>query len=100
VGPTLSQFSVSGFLAQPTLTLVSSATGVQLASNTVWGSSSNSAAIANSFLPAGAFAFPAGSADSAILITLGPGAYTAEVSGVNNTTGIALIEAYEVPSGQ
>jgi len=31
------------------------------------------------------------------VITLLPGAYTARVSGVNNTRGIALVEIYEVP---
>ena len=36
-------------------------------------------------------------ADSAILIVLPPGSYTAEVSGVGATTGIALVEVYEVP---
>jgi hypothetical protein len=44
----------------------------------------------------GAFAIPAGSADSAMVVTLPPGNYTAEVSGLNNTTGIALVEIYEL----
>jgi hypothetical protein len=38
-----------------------------------------------------------GSADSAILIVLPPGNYTAEVSGVGGTTGTALVEVYEIP---
>jgi len=37
------------------------------------------------------------SADSAILVTLPPGAYTAEVSGASGDTGVALVEVYEVP---
>jgi hypothetical protein len=45
----------------------------------------------------GAFAFATGSADSAILVDLPPGTYTAEVSGAANATGDALIEVYEVP---
>ena len=34
--------------------------------------------------------------DSALLVTLGPGAYTAEVTGVLGDTGVALVEIYEV----
>jgi hypothetical protein len=46
---------------------------------------------------AGAFALTAGSADSAMVITLPPGAYTAEVSGADGGTGVALVEIYELP---
>jgi hypothetical protein len=35
--------------------------------------------------------------DSAILITLPPGSYTAQVSGKNGDSGLALVEIYEVP---
>ena len=46
----------------------------------------------------GAFAWNNSSSnDSAILATLPPGAYTAQVSGASNDTGIALVEVYEVP---
>ena len=34
--------------------------------------------------------------DTALLVTLTPGIYTAVVSGVNGTTGVALMEIYEV----
>ena len=44
----------------------------------------------------GAFALAQGSADSALLLTLQPGSYTAEVAGVGGTTGIALVEVYQV----
>ena len=44
-----------------------------------------------------AFGLPSASRDAALLATLQPGSYTAQVSGVNNTTGIVLIEIYEVP---
>jgi hypothetical protein len=32
-----------------------------------------------------------------MIVNLAPGAYTAQVTGVNNTTGIALVEIYELP---
>ena len=45
----------------------------------------------------GAFALPDGSKDCALLLYLAPGSYTAQISGVANTTGVALVEVYEVP---
>lgn len=99
VGPALSQFSVAGALAQPSLTVFNSA-GTQLASNAGWGTNANAQQVSASFGATGAFALPSGSADSALLLTLAPGSYTAEVSGLNSTTGNALIEVYEVPSTQ
>jgi len=45
----------------------------------------------------GAFALGAGSRDAAVLVTLAPGAYTAQVAGAGTTTGVALVEIYEVP---
>jgi hypothetical protein len=46
----------------------------------------------------GAFSWGSSStADSALLVTLPPGAYSAEISGVAGDTGIALVEIYEVP---
>lgn len=45
----------------------------------------------------GAFALTPGAKDAAMLITLEPGAYTAQVSGVGAAAGAALVEVYEVP---
>ena len=45
----------------------------------------------------GAFALTPGSRDAALLISLPPGAYTAQLSGTNGGTGMGLIEVYEVP---
>ena len=48
------------------------------------------------FTAVGAFAFAnTTSLDSALLVTLPPGAYTAQVNGVNNTTAVALVEVHE-----
>lgn len=96
VGPTLSNFSVSGVLAQPILTVFDSS-GNTVATNTGWSTNANAAAIAAEAATIGAFALPEGSADCALLLTLAPGAYTAQVSGVGGTTGIALVEAYQAP---
>jgi hypothetical protein len=97
-GPSLAAFSVSGTLPDPTLTLFSGQTSI--ASNTNWNTSANAAAIASTASAVGAFAWTAGSADSAILATLQPGSYTAQVSGASGDSGVALVEVYDCdPSG-
>ncbi len=95
-GPALTQFGVAGALARPTLTLFS-AIGAVLATNTAWITSADSAALADAATQVGAFAFGATSADSALLVNLAPGAYTAQVTGATGTTGITLLEVYELP---
>ena len=97
VGPGLTAFSVAGVLAQPVLTVLDTS-GTVIASNTGWGTGANPAQIATTASQVGAFALTAGSADSALMITLPAGAYTVHVSGVNNGTGVALAEVYEVAS--
>jgi hypothetical protein len=96
VGPTLSTFNVSGVLAKPTLTVVD-ASGNTVATNTGWGTNANAATIVTESAAVGAFALPTGSADCALLLTLAPGSYTAIVSGVGGTSGVALVEAYQAP---
>lgn len=93
IGPGLTQFGVTGVLANPTLALYRGSTKV--AENDDWG---GAGALVAAFQDVGAFA-PAStsSRDSALLVTLTPGSYTAQVSGVNNTSGVALIEIYELP---
>ena len=66
-----------------------------LATNAGWA---NSAAIATAATEAGAFALATGSRDAALLVTLKPGSYTAQVKAAQVTSsGVALIEIYEVP---
>ena len=46
----------------------------------------------------GAFPFTTdASKDAAMLVTLEPGIYSVHVSGAGGTTGVALVEIYEVP---
>ncbi len=96
-GPSLAQFNVSGVLAQPSLSVFDN-NGNVIVSNTSWGTSPNPALIATTAASAGAFAFTAGSADCALIVSLPAGAYTVQLSGVNNSTGVALAEIYEVSS--
>jgi hypothetical protein len=87
---------VAGVLAQPTLKLFDAA-GVKLAENIGWGTAPNSDAVLAATTSVGLQPFAPGSADCAILTTLSPGGYTAQIAGLNGTTGVALIEVYEVP---
>jgi sugar lactone lactonase YvrE len=94
-GPALVPFGLTGTLPDPELAVFGSAPGsAALATNTGWGASPQ-IEIAAAWV--GAFSWgSSATADSAILITLPPGAYTAEVSGASGDTGIALVEVYEV----
>ena len=65
--------------------------------NSGWSASPDAAAIATAAVRVGAFAFAVGSQDAALLVTLAPGAYTAQVTGVGGTTGLAILEIYELP---
>jgi CSLREA domain-containing protein len=89
LGPTLAPFNVPGVLANPILELHDS-TGALITTNDDWGSAPNAAAIS-----ASGYA-PPNSHESAILTGLTPGNYTAIVKGANNTTGVALVEGYDL----
>jgi hypothetical protein len=94
VGPALADFGVAGALSDPSLTIVNSA-GQTVAQNDNWENGANSGAIVANSTRLGAFQFKAGSRDSALLVTLPPGSYSAVVSGVNDATGVALVEVYD-----
>lgn len=95
VGPTLAAFGVDGVLADPRLELFHSGATAPDVTNDNWGGGD---ALGAAFAARGAFPLQAAdSRDAALLVTLQPGAYSARVSGVANTTGEALVEIYEVP---
>ncbi len=92
IGPALAAYGVTDTLADPGLEIVDSATGQTIASNDNW-----EPARATDFTAAGAFALPAGSKDAALRLDLPPGRYTALLRGKDSTTGVGLIEIYELP---
>jgi sugar lactone lactonase YvrE len=105
-GPSLVGFGLSGVLANPVLTL-SDSTGATIATNNGWsnaptaGGGLTSAITVQPLTSAittkvGAFALAAGSNDAALVVTLPPGSYTAQVSGGGGATGVALVEVYEL----
>ena len=83
------QVELSAHWPNPTMELHSS-TGALIASNDNWQQSTQVAEIRSTSLP------PGEPLESAIVATLAPGSYTAIVRGVNSTTGIAMIEGYEL----
>jgi len=86
VGPNLANYGVTGVLANPKLDLYSGQTVI--ASNDDWQNATNAAAIQATGLA------PVSLLESAILITLQPGAYTAIVSGVDGGTGVGIVEVF------
>jgi hypothetical protein len=93
-GPALRQFAIDDYLADPQLEVTTLA-GASLATSDNWNS--NDVALTTASQSAGAFPFTPGSKDAALMIELPPGLYTVIVRGANNTTGIALVETYELP---
>jgi len=88
LGPSLTQFQVPNALSDPTLEL-HDGNGAIIASNDNWKDTQQSAIQATGLAPSD-------DRESAILTILTKGSYTAILRGKNNTTGIALIEAYKI----
>ena len=88
IGPSLTPFGVTGALSDPVLELHDK-DGNLIVSNDDWKDTQEQAIMLTGIAPTN-------DAESAILATLAPGAYTAIVSGKDNTTGVALVEAYQV----
>ncbi len=97
IGPALESFGVSGALADPTLEL-HDGSGALIGQNNNWQTTQDGTAIGEQQVAEiQATGIPPGSsAESAIVATLEPGAYTAVVAGANDTTGIGLVEVYDL----
>lgn len=89
LGPSL---PIADRLEDPRLELFDSG-GQSVASNNNWRDALNEQEIIDSTIP------PSNDAEAAILGQLDPGAYTAVVSGVNDGTGVGLVEAYDLSTG-
>ncbi|MGI8957393.1 MAG: beta strand repeat-containing protein [Chthoniobacterales bacterium] len=88
IGPSLTGFGINGALQNPTLEL-HDVFGAILATNDDWKDSQQPEIAATGLQPSNDL-------ESAILATLPPGAYTAIVRGVNDTTGVGLVEVYDL----
>jgi hypothetical protein len=87
LGPSLTSYGVSGVLSDPTLTIYDSS-GTAIVSNDNWQQNVNSIDIQKNGLA------PSNPLESALVLHLPAGAYTAIVSGANGGTGIGLVEVY------
>lgn len=94
VGPGLAAQGVGGVNADPYLSLFQGST--RIATNDDWSRSNQADLLPAIFTKVGAFQLQTGSHDSALLLTLPPGVYSAELSGRNGETGVGLLEIYEV----
>ncbi|HEX2100369.1 MAG TPA: hypothetical protein VHF69_06890 [Candidatus Synoicihabitans sp.] len=96
VGPVLARdpYNIPGTLADPRLELHGSQ-GL-LESNDNWGDRPDAATLPQVMVQAGAFPLTAGSKDAVLLASLSEGLYSVVISGVGNTTGVALAEVYEL----
>jgi hypothetical protein len=89
LGPSLASYGVSGVLSDPTLTIYD-ANGSVIASNDNWQDNINAIDIQKNGLA------PPNALESALVLHLPAGAYTAIVRGANGGTGVGLAEVYEL----
>jgi hypothetical protein len=91
IGPSLTHFGVPGVLADPVMELHGSGAFVTV-TNDNWRDTQEDEIQATGIPPTETL-------ESAIVATLDPGAYTAIVKGKDNTSGVGLIEIYDLNSG-
>ena len=89
LGPSLTDFGVTGALADPTLELHDE-NGALIQDNDNWKDTQQAEIEATGLQPTNDL-------ESAIFQTLAPGAYTAIVAGKDDTTGVGLVEVYRLP---
>ena len=105
IGPELANFGISNALADPVLTVIQTSEGepprvdldppLELMVNDNWEDSQGQLV---SDIWGGSPNLAGGSLSSAAVLTLDPGGYTARVQGKNGTTGVAIVEVYDIES--
>lgn len=100
IGPSLTASGVEGALQDPALDLYDSG-GSIIASNDNWQNTQVGGAIVTHQATEifGSTVPPSANAEAAIVVELNPGAYTAVVRGAGSSTGVALVEVYDLSSG-
>jgi hypothetical protein len=88
MGPSLQNAGIANALQDPTLELID-ANGATVTFNDDWQQAPNTSEFPNGFVPGDA-------RESVIVSIVGPGNYTAIVRGYNDTTGVALVEVYNL----
>ena len=90
IGPSLTAKNVSGALGDPTIELFDAASA-SLGANDDWRESQQAEIIATTLAPSNDL-------ESAMVRTLPPGDYTVVLSGKNGSTGVGLVEIYDLDS--
>ena len=100
IGPELTQFGITDALANPRLEL-HNGSGALIATNDDWQTTILGGIITSNQVSdiQNSGHAPTAASESAIIANLQPGNYTAIVNGVNNTTGVALVEVYDLSPG-
>ena len=97
IGPELTQYGIPNALGNPTLEL-HDGTGALIASNNNWWTTIIGGIITTNqvaAIQASGYA-PSDGRESAMIVNLPPGNYTAIVRGMANTSGVALVEVYDL----
>jgi len=89
IGPSLANSGIAGALQDPTLEL-HDGSGALIASDDNWRTGGQEAEIIATGIP------PTNDLEAAIVATLAPGPYTVIVAGNNSTTGVGLVEVYNI----
>jgi outer membrane protein assembly factor BamB len=95
-GPSLAAFGLAG-LPDPRLQMFSGQNSIAI--NDTWSDNTGGFSVADTAAAVGAFPFPEGSRDAAIVLPLGPGLYTTHITSVDGRGGVVLVEAYDAPAG-
>jgi len=101
IGPELTQFGIPDALANPRLEL-HNGSGTLIGTNDDWQTTIIGGIITSNQVSdiQNSGHAPTAATESAIIADLQPGNYTAVVRGVNNTVGVALVEVYDLSSGE
>ncbi len=94
IGPTLANFGVTGTLADPQLTVFDH-NSAAIAANDDWGNAPNPDDL-NAANATKLGTFTLDPHEAVLVMTLPPGAYSAEVSGADRGTGVGLVEVFEL----
>ena len=97
IGPELTQYGISDALADPKLEL-DNGTGALIGTNDDWQTTIIGGVITTNQVSdiQNSGHVPTAASESAIIADLQPGNYTAIVRGVSNTTGVALVDVYDL----
>jgi hypothetical protein len=103
IGPGMAKLGLPNPIADPAIAIYDNSNAV-LATNNDWNVSTDPTvpnldltnAVINAAASVGAFQLDAGSKDAAMIVTLTPGVYTVQLTGVAGS-GTGMIEVYELP---